>query len=145
MLVAAQVFIGILMLLTSPKEILDTKLFYTGAQARALLSSFDPMVREQYFRNELLDMLFITSYTGALVLAFYRLFPGKKFVQFLAILPGAFDLIETSAILLALKGGLSWSHFDWLGAVTCMKWVCAGIALAILAAGFIKPQGQKQF
>ncbi|MBY0372044.1 hypothetical protein K2X33_15270 [bacterium] len=109
--------LDILMLTFGPHPTLDTKLYYTGDEARALLGGFDASQTHAYFLNELFDLLLIASYSAL----FYRL---KVFVPFL---PGAFDLVETSYILYALKTPGAHGFLDYLGVVTFLKWVSGGV------------------
>jgi hypothetical protein len=118
-----------------PKETLDMKYFYTGDQARALLRSFSESQSQLYFVNELFDLVFIGTYTTALVIAMKRLFPGHKLTAWLSVAPGAFDLVETGTIIYALKTPGSQQYFDWLGFATCLKWTTGAIAVAALLWG----------
>jgi hypothetical protein len=118
-----------------PKETLDMKYFYTGDQARALLKSFSESQSQLYFVNELFDLVFISTYTMALVIAMKRLFPGYKLTAWLSFAPGAFDLIETGTVIYALKTPGSQQYFDWLGFATCLKWTTGAIAVAALLWG----------
>lgn len=107
------------------EEILDTKLFYTAAQAESFLRSLEPSQWQAYLLNQVLDLGFLSSYSF-LFFFLARKYDFKK--TWLAFVPGVFDLIETTTIIFLLLNK-SWSPPVWLGAATCLKWVTGGIVL----------------
>lgn len=121
-----------------PRESLDAKLYYSGAEARALFARQEPAEARRYFGNELGDLVLIAVYTAALVIALRRARGPGAAVLSLALAPGLFDLVETSLVLRALSQPESDWFLDGLGAVTLLKWICAVFALAALAPSLLR-------
>ncbi len=109
-----------------PPPTLDGQLFYTGEDARLLLSTFTELENASYFKNEIVDLFLILAYSSLFCFSLLKKFPQKKWVLFFGLVPGLLDLVETSLILYALKFGESFDFFNWLGIVTFFKW-CSGL------------------
>ncbi len=107
---------------------LDARLYYTADEATAFLAELDPATRAAYFRNELMDLAFLSAYTLLIVRIIRRVYPHGALPVAIACTPGAFDLVETSTILLLLANGAS--PPAWLGATTFLKWT-SGILPAL--------------
>ncbi len=139
-----QVLSGLALLLIAgmfawgPQATLDKKLYYTGAQAQAFLDAMSPELLHAYFINELLDELFLCCYSVIAFVVFKRVFGVRSRFRFLAFMPGFFDWIETSLILIALRTPAPHAFFGWLGFATFLKWTTGGALSAALAAGAIK-------
>jgi hypothetical protein len=122
-----------------PSQSLDIKFYYSGAEARALIQNLHAFELKYYFRNELIDLIFIFTYTSALWIGLRRIFPNNKATATLALLPGFFDLIETIAIIYAVKRpGGPHDFFDWLGVVTSLKWIFVAIAIGAVIMGLVR-------
>ena len=113
LLLGAMVILYILMATFGPSDSLDRKLYYSGEEARALMQSFGGAELKAYFVNELLDLLLIFSYTGALFLGLQRVYSRHIWVLALSLLVGAADFIETSTILSVLRFWVWQAAFDW--------------------------------
>lgn len=124
----AVIILSTAMTILGPRESLDAKFYYTGEQAHALLLSFTAEEAEKYFRNEIIDLLFIVAYTSLLFMALKKRAPNFIWLAFPA---GFFDLIETSSILYCLKA--SPVFLNQLGFVTAFKWIFfTGAKLTVL-------------
>ncbi len=132
------VALGLLMMKIGPPSSLDTKLYYSGSEARALLTSFNDAQLSAYLTNEFLDLGFIVTYTCALLIALRRLYPKRRWATVLPMLIGAADLIETSMIIAVLGISFSQSVFDWLGVVTFLKWSFAAVGVTLLLVGLAR-------
>ncbi|OFZ30120.1 MAG: hypothetical protein A2622_09730 [Bdellovibrionales bacterium RIFCSPHIGHO2_01_FULL_40_29] len=117
-------------------EILDVQLYYTGAAARNFLKALNENDLRLYKTIATLDLIFLSTYTWGVFFFTKKYF--AKIPIILTLLPGIFDLIETTAILYALKTTVQQNYFDWLGLITCGKWVASGVLIATLASIFIK-------
>jgi hypothetical protein len=125
------VLLGIMMSLGAHNT-LDARLYYSAQEARDLFVVMTAPEREAYFKTEIFDLLFICSYTALFIVLFGKLFPRNLFFLYLAIVPGLCDLIETSAILYALKFAEPLYAFDWLGIFTWLKWVIGAAVVIFL-------------
>ena len=91
-------------MLSIPLEgrILDLRFWYTGAEALQYLESLSVDAGRQYWLHELLDLVFMSSYSWA----FFVFWPVSGRLanwRALSLLPGALDFIETFGILLLLS------------------------------------------
>jgi len=130
------------MTIVSPSAILDARLYYTGDQARELLGGFNASERLAYFHNELLDFLFMATYSALLFLWARRVLPAR--FRWIAFVPGVLDLIETSFILYAASSAGPWAFFDWLGCITLLKWVTGGVVIVVLVVrGVLRTRARK--
>ena len=107
------------------RGILDARLYYSANDAAVYLSGLSPEQAATYFRHELLDLLFLSSYS----LFFVTLLPKRKWV---GVIPGIFDLLETGGILVALKVGPRPEIVSWLGWATLLKWTTGSYVVAVL-------------
>jgi hypothetical protein len=114
-------------------DILDSRLYYSAEEASLFFRSLSPSQMDRYFKHELLDLLFLTSYTLLDITLLARLFPEQPRLRYLGLVPGFFDALETLGILAVLTGAPISRIVPWLGIATCLKWITgAGIALMIL-------------
>jgi vacuolar-type H+-ATPase subunit I/STV1 len=130
--IIALIITGLSMHLWGADKVLDAKLFYTMTQAESFFRSLEPSQWQAYLLNEVLDLGFLSSYS-LLFFSFARKFYSAN--SWLAFIPGIFDLIETTTIILLLLNR-SWSPPIWLGYVTCLKWVTGGIVGILIVVGF---------
>ena len=130
--VGALVCVGALMIFFGPENSLDAKIYYTGEEAREFLKGLGDGQSDSYFINELLDLLFIFLYSTLAFISARRIFKTLAFAPWFALVPGVFDLIETSTILFILKVGDTLLALDNLGLVTFLKWA-TGVVLVVLA------------
>ncbi len=137
LLIIAVAVLGLGMTYFGPHRTLDTHLYYSGDQARAFLAEFSPLETRVYIINECFDLVFLSLYTALFYFGFKKAFPKSRYA-FIALIPGALDLIETVLILYALNFGAAQTYFDWLGTVTFLKWSLGATLLLILAARLIR-------
>jgi hypothetical protein len=128
----------LLMSVFGPSVSLDTKLYYSGNEARALLENLGEAGRRSYFLNEWIDLAFIATYTCAFVLGLRRVWPGRRWSTILAIAPGVFDYIETISVLLILRLAIPLSWLDWLGTITLIKWLIGTVAVIFWIMGALR-------
>lgn len=134
-LLGSMVLLGILMLVFGPPDSLDTRFYYSGEEARAVLRNFSDADLNSYFVNELFDLCFIYNYVIALKLALGRLYRCGTWTLALPLIVGISDFIETSVVISVLKLSVSQAVFDWLGVFTCLKWSFGAIAMGIVVCG----------
>ncbi len=126
--------IGLVMHIWGPDDELDIKFFYTSVQANNFLQGLSASQAGAYLLNEIMDLLFLSTYS---LLFFFlaRRFYFRK--TWMALVPGFFDLIETTTIIFLLINR-SWAPPHWLGYATSLKWT-TGIILAItILVGFAR-------
>jgi hypothetical protein len=110
-------------------DALDTRLFYTAEESMFYLQSLELEKATRYLVHEIIDLLlFLTCYSALSYLIMKRLYPNVKYLPMLALVPGFFDTIETSSIILYLMKNLS-EFPSWMGYVTCLKWT-SGLLIA---------------
>jgi hypothetical protein len=130
----------------APADILDARLYYNQMEVWSFFTSLSPEEAGSYFLNELLDLVFICIYSSILYLSFKRLTAWKKSWRQIAWLPGFFDLIETSGILITLKTGAITGPVLWLGFVTFAKWLTGAlVVVCLLYARFLKQPSSPSF
>jgi hypothetical protein len=120
--------------LMSMREILDARFFYSANDVSRFFAELPPGRAGVYLEHQLLDLLFLSSYS---VLSFSLagfLFPGPSKLKSLALVPGVFDLIETSSIIAILLGAPIGLFAGWLGFATCLKWSSGGL-LTVVSLG----------
>lgn len=128
--VLLMIIIGTMMLLWGTNSSLDAQFYYTGESAKHFLSSLTESQNRTYFRHEILDLGFIFSYTLFYFFLVRRTFTSDHY-QWLAFVPGFFDLIETTSILYFLNSKALPGTLEWLGPMTSLKW------LSVAALSFI--------
>ena len=106
------------------RDSLDGRYFYTFEQARELWRALDGDSRKAYLLTETVDLVFIALYTSA----FYRILRPHG-LAWLALAPGACDLVETVGVLCALTQPEFPEALGRLGYVTAAKWTLAVPAL----------------
>jgi hypothetical protein len=137
------VVLDVAMMTLGPRATLDMKLYYTGEQARSLLSSFDAHEGNTYFINELFDLVFISAYSSLFFFGLRKAFPKSRIAGPIALVPGFFDVIETSFILYALRTQGPHPFFDWLGVATFLKWTTGSLVNLTMIVGSIRKSRTK--
>ena len=132
------VVLGLVMRMIGPPDCLDLKLYYSGEQARALINSFSESDLRVYFLQEILDLVFLTSYTAFFILMLRRLYPTKIWLLIFPLIVGLSDLVETTVTLLVLKFSNLNVWFDWLGPFTFVKWALGSIVALIILTRLFK-------
>ncbi|MGZ3692641.1 MAG: hypothetical protein ACXWQO_00105 [Bdellovibrionota bacterium] len=117
---------------------LDSRLYYTGQEARQFFAHISAQDAANYRLNEIIDFVFIGVYTFTLVLSFSRLHSRSPLLYWIAFAPGVFDLIETGSILHILNFGETFPVTGWLGVATFLKWMSALVAVGLLIRGAMK-------
>src|SRR5262249_16598807 len=120
LLCASAVILCGMMLFGLPHS-LDARLYYDQMEAWSFFQTLSPEDTTRYFWNELADLVLIGVYSTAFYLALERLGGWKKPYLKIALIPGIFDFIETTWILMILKTGQIAEPMLWLGWVTCLK------------------------
>lgn len=120
-------------------DILDTKFYYTGAEATKFFSSLSDKAAFHYLVNQFFDLGFIVVYTVLLFLSLKRVFYKVPSIKFFAIVPAGFDLFETKTVIecLMTTGPIAKSCL-WLGYVTSAKWITGGFLLLLFVIKFCK-------
>jgi hypothetical protein len=128
---------------------LDARLYYSYADIQRLFLDLGTRGRALYFSEEIYDLTFLTSYTILIVQAVQGLFRRRQIdftraTLFFCAVPGFFDLIETSGIMVLLKRwpdlGYYLPHIVQLA--TPLKWGTGFVLLIYVIAkiGFKRPQ-----
>lgn len=120
----------------APAEILDVRLYYSGAEAASTIAKYTPAERAQYMVSGLLDFALMATYTRLLFIAAARLWPARK-LRWGMLAPAIWDVLETGSILTILTFPAVERVYPYgaLGVFTCAKWVCVFIAVGVLAGG----------
>ena len=135
MLVAVLIATVLVLLSLDIPDALDTRLFYTAEESMSYLQNLDLEKATRYLVHEVIDLfLFLTCYTALSFLIMKRLYPNVKYLPMLALVPGFFDTIETSSIILYLMKNSS-EFPSWMGYVTCLKWTSGLLSIAALFFG----------
>jgi hypothetical protein len=119
-----------LMFLFGTTNILDAKLYYSHAFANDFFANLTPQERAVYLRHEWFDLGLIVSYTSAFFMWSKRLFVKSKVMGAVALIPGAFDLLETSSIIYILANDVQ-DVVAWLGIITLHKWILGAIIFSL--------------
>jgi hypothetical protein len=134
----------------SSLTILDARLVYGPAQAQALVEALDASSRSAYRAFNVIDFVFIVLYSALLVTWFRLLDPdvGARLRgwYWLGLLPGVFDLIETTGVALLLRSEQpGHSPGLWLAvAGTPLKWLGALLALSLLVFAEVRGLHQRR-
>lgn len=136
-LFAILIIIDLAMIFLGVGETLDKKIYYSGVEANALLNAFSEERKNKYFYNQILDLLLITTYSAIFYVNFKKVIQSKS-IALLSLVPGLFDLIETSAIILILKNPNYVSILEWLGCITFLKWTTGFVVFFALIFLFRK-------
>ena len=132
------IFIMTFAKLGSP-DILDTKFYYTGAEATKFFSTLSNKAAFHYLVNEFFDLGFIVVYTAILFLSLKRVFYKVPNIKFFAILPAGLDFLETKTVIECLMAnGPIAKNCVWLGYVTSAKWMAIGFLLLLFLIKFFK-------
>jgi hypothetical protein len=129
-------------------DVLDARLAYGPAEALALVEALDASSRSAYRAFNVVDFVFIVLYSALLVTWFRLLDPDVdaklRGWPWLGLLPGVFDLIETTGVALLLRSEQpGQSPGLWLAVLgTPLKWLGAVLALSLLV--FAEVRGLRQ-
>lgn len=118
---------------------LDARFFYSAEEAWTFLNGLSHSQVNVYFRNELIDLLLIGSYTYLFFLLAQRLFPSER-LRWYTLVPGLFDLLETLAVIYLLTYPPGAFHLGWLGIATLLKWSTGGVIVLMLLYGYWRQQ-----
>lgn len=119
-------------------NILDARLAYGPTQAIALVEAMNPSALSAYRAFNVVDFIFIVFYSVLLVTWFRLLDPDVEAKlrgwPWLGLLPGVFDIVETTGVALLLHSGQpGQSPGLWLAVLgTPLKWFGAVLALSLL-------------
>lgn len=135
--------LGAAMSVVGPSRTLDKLPWYTAEEAMTLLSDLGPEGQRRYLRNELLDLGFLAAYSAFAFLAAGLLWESRlsptalRRAQGLSLLPGLFDLAETTLVLSALAGEPSRlpAKVGWLCLLTPAKWLAGAVLTVFALAG----------
>jgi hypothetical protein len=114
------VALGGVMLCLGLHDSLDAHFYYSATEADTYFSSLSPRLRHLYLKTELIDLAFLTTYSWIFWTLAGRYF--SRSYRWMAFVPGIFDLIETSSIILILSGWPVENFSAWLGVATMIKW-----------------------
>lgn len=129
-------------------DILDARICYRPAQAVTLIGMLSPSSKAAYRAFNIVDFSFIFFYSIMLVAWFRVLAPdaGGKFRSWhwLGLVPGVFDLIETTGVALLLRSGQpEQSAGIWLAVIgTPLKWL--GVVFVLMLLIFAEVRGLRQ-
>ena len=139
--VLALIGVGMIMKHCSPHGSLDSQIYYSGEEARVYLKGLTDGQSFSYFVNQFWDLLFIFLYSALGYFSVKKLFSTIKMAPWLALIPGVFDLIETTSILFILKLGDAINALDALGVVTLLKWCSGGLLAVLIILKFLMVKG----
>jgi hypothetical protein len=132
------------LVLSSPDAgTLDGRIVYTPSGAREFLAGLDESSRAVYRLVATVDFAFILVYTTALV-TWVRFLRNRAALPvrahpILAVVPGLFDVAETTAIVLMLSDSAALGALSWLAAVaTPLKWLSGAAVLALVGWGEVR-------
>lgn len=126
------------------QDTLDARFYYTGAEAAKYIKSLSEKDNYRYLVTELFDLSFIITYTGIFYLSLKRIFFNNKKIKYLALLPAAFDLVETKTIIECLSTGANINNqYYWLGYVTLLKWLTLGLLMSLFLIKLFKAISDK--
>lgn len=126
-----------------PAQSLDRLPWYTAPKALTLLADLGPEGRARYVRNECVDLVFLCVYSAFAYVATGWIWEGRlsppavRRAQRLSLLPGLFDLAETTLVLSALSGSPDnlTAKVGWLCLLTPAKWLAAAALVAFALCG----------
>lgn len=130
------VFLVTMVQLWGSQKALDVRLYYSALEAQDFFAGLSSAEVNAYIRHELFDVAFIFTYSYLLLLQIRRVYKPSLMMTGIAVLPGIFDLIETSTILTVLMGWIEAPA--WLGAITFVKWMTAAVSLLTILSGWIR-------
>lgn len=119
------------------EQTLDRMQFYTADEASLLLNSLSESGVRDYLKNEILDLFFLATYSTLFFNLIRRYFEKINWLHWCALVPGIFDVVETSTIIRLLTGNLLQPP-TWLGYVTCLKWIGVTIMVLLISVAFIR-------
>lgn len=130
LLLAALGAVGALILLL-PWDLvgLDSRLYYSGAEALQILGSLSFEQRNMYKTFELLDFIFIALYTTLFVRNLSHVYGFKP--SLFGLIPGFLDCIENFGVIYWLYRPGFQPYLQVLGVITFLKWALGvGVVLA---------------
>lgn len=120
-------------------DTLDSRLYYTGAEAARFFNTLSNKDVFHYLMTELFDLGFIFIYTAILFLSLKRVFYKVPKLKYFAFIPAAFDLFETKAMIECLMNNAHiGKQYYWLGYATLFKWLTVSFLLLLFLIKFIK-------
>lgn len=124
-------------MLSLTRESLDTKLFYSAEFSKNFFTSLAEEQWRAYLFHELIDLfLFLPAYTCLTFLILKKLFVDAQAVWLTALIPGLFDLIETTCIIAYLAKYIA-EFPSWMGYITFAKWATALFVLMLILNGWL--------
>jgi hypothetical protein len=137
-LLIASGLILILMRVFGPADTLDARFFYDQMEAWSFFQTLSEEDSRRYLVNELFDLVFIGLYSAIFYRSIERHSGWRKSFLSVAWIPGIFDLIETSWILIVLQFGEISGPLLLLGWMTMAKWISVTAVLGVLSLLFIR-------
>jgi hypothetical protein len=132
-LLCALSLIGSAMHIWGSHESLDIRFYYSADEAKSFFQNLSPSETRAYLQNEFFDVGFFVTYSFLLFCWFQRVYRAYPRHSFIALIPGMFDLVETSVIIAVLVGLIK-EPPTWLGMTTCLKWTTG--AFFVLTTAF---------
>jgi len=123
--------------LMTMRELLDARFYYSATEASGFFAALSPAKAHLYLKHQLLDLLFLSSYSVLSFSVVEVLFPKSLRMKIFAIVPGVFDLIETGSIIAILLGAPTTIFAGWLGFATLLKWVTGCLLIFIILSRMI--------
>lgn len=123
------IVLGCTMLIHGPSDTLDARFFYSAQEASDYLTGLSSEKAHRYFVNELIDLVFLATYSMISILSLKR--GASRFSRAIALSPGFADLAETMTILILLSSDLAAPAI--LGILTAAKWNLGALNLINLA------------
>lgn len=114
------------------EQSLDIRFYYSPDAANSFFSALSDIQRELYLKHELIDLLFLISYSTLFFFILERMFPKQRRIKFIGLIPGVFDFFETSGIIAVLLGTPVDAITPWLGSATAIKWATGSILVAAI-------------
>ena len=116
---------------------LDTKLFYSAEFSQNFFNSLSEEQWRAYLFHELIDLFFfLPAYTCLTFLILKKLFVDTQAVWQAALMPGLFDLVETTCITAHLAKYLA-EFPSWMGYITFAKWGTGIFVLMLILNGWL--------
>jgi hypothetical protein len=140
LLLVSLIITASVMLMLGPARKLDGRPYYSPEDAGFYLNSLTLIERGFYLYGEIVDLWFLTNYSWLLFLGYRYFYPQKLVLQYLVLLPGLLDIIETVSIMGFLIQGQTLINLTALSIVSCIKWSTVVSAVGFLLVKFILPK-----
>lgn len=111
---------------------LDTRFYYSAAEATRYFSELSPAQHDGYVLHEIYDLVFMIAYSALFFFLLEEAYPKRPSVKWVGLVPYVFDFAETSGILICLKFGVKPFIASALGVMTALKWISVLAILLIL-------------